>query len=178
VAALDKSRLDETFPGWLRAMTLLVTNYHGQSSFGGGNVLPGDARAGAAVAPPREPDQAGARAPPQEWLNRAFGFSGPGMLSQGHGAARHGAVHDAGHAARIALDGGRTTTLDTVKADPVAVGWYRVTDGDPCAFCALLASRGVVYKEFDTVDLTATQVHNDCGCFGAPAFSRTSSCRR
>jgi hypothetical protein len=74
-----------------------------------------------------------------------------------------------GTASRIALDGGRTTTLDTVKADPVAVGWYRVTDGNPCAFCALLASRGVVYKA-DTVNF---QAHNDCGCTSAPAFSRS-----
>jgi hypothetical protein len=29
---LDAKRLDETWPGWIRAMTLLVTNYHGQSA--------------------------------------------------------------------------------------------------------------------------------------------------
>lgn len=29
--------------------------------------------------------------------------------------------------------GGRQV-IDTVRDDPVALGWYRVTDGDPCAF--------------------------------------------
>jgi hypothetical protein len=32
----------------------------------------------------------------------------------------------------------------------------------------MLAGRGVVYKR-ETVDFKS---HNDCGCFGAPAFSR------
>jgi hypothetical protein len=34
--ALDKSPAGETWPGWLRAMSLLITNYHGQSSFAAG----------------------------------------------------------------------------------------------------------------------------------------------
>jgi hypothetical protein len=43
-----------------------------------------------------------------------------------------------------------------------------VTDDDPCAFCALLASRGLVYKA-ETVGFEA---HNDCACYGMAAFSR------
>lgn len=74
-----------------------------------------------------------------------------------------------GTASRIVMDGSRTTITDTIAADPVAVGWYRLTDGHPCAFCAMLASRGITYKSEKTADF---QSHNDCGCTAAPAFSR------
>ena len=165
---LDAKRLDTTFPGWLRAMTMLVRSYRGQSA----------AAASAAYRAMREQStQSPAPAslvkiapePDPEWLNRAFGYSGPGMLSRDTARPNTALTVTLGTASRVVLDAGRTTTLDTVKADPVAVGWYRVTDGKPCAFCALLASRGIVYKEH-TVDFKA---HNDCGCSGAPAFSRT-----
>jgi hypothetical protein len=49
-----------------------------------------------------------------------------------------------------------------------------VTDGDPCAFCAMLASRpilsdrGAYYRSQKTASFEA---HNDCGCSAAPAFS-------
>jgi hypothetical protein len=106
--------------------------------------------------------------PPQDWLDKAFGYSGPGLFQRDVARPNTALTTTLGTASRIVLDGGRTTTLDTMKADPVAVGWYRVTDDDPCAFCALLASRGVVYKE-DTVGFEA---HNQCACYGMAAFSR------
>jgi hypothetical protein len=112
-------------------------------------------------------------------MSRAFGFSGPSLLFKDTAQPGTALSTTLGTASRIALDGGRTTTLDTVVTDPVAVGWYRVTDGKPCAFCALLASRGIVYKEnsFVTSDVRFTgpgefKVHNDCGCSVAPAFTR------
>lgn len=64
--------------------------------------------------------------------------------------------------------GGRRQVIDTVRDDPVALGWYRVTDGDPCAFCALLASRGAVYKTQQSASFGA---HPSCGCSAEPAFT-------
>lgn len=52
----------------------------------------------------------------------------------------------AGAAQRVVLDGERRTVKDTIDSNAVIVGWRRVTDGDPCAWCAMLASRGAVYK--------------------------------
>lgn len=165
---LDAKRLDETFPGWLRAMILLVTNYHGQSSQAAAAFYRQARRQALDVTTPGSvvrlaPD------PSPEWLTRALGYAAPGMLTRE--AAQPGTALSTtlGTASRIALDGGRTTVLGTVKHDPRAVGYYRVTDGHPCAFCALLASRGVVYKK----DTAGFQAHNDCGCSGAPAFSRS-----
>lgn len=165
--ALDPKRIDATFPGWVQAMTLLVTNYHRMSAAAAGNFYRA-AREHATQSPTPERLIKLAADPAEDWMRRAFGYSGPGMLSRDTAAPRTALTTTLGTAARIAADGGRTTILETVKADPVAVGWYRVTDGQPCAFCALLASRGIVYKE-QTADFKA---HNDCGCTGAPAFQR------
>lgn len=163
----DAKRVTETFPAWVQAMRLLVTSYHAQSAAAAA-VFYRTARAQAVSAQTPPSIVKLAEAPSDEWMTRAFGFSGPGTLSRD--TARPGTALSTtlGTASRIAMDGGRRTILDTVAADPVAVGWYRVTDGHPCAFCALLAGRGVVYKEH-TADFKA---HNDCGCTSAPAFTR------
>lgn len=72
-----------------------------------------------------------------------------------------------GTAMRLVLQGGRDTITGTVAADPRAVGWTRTTSGRPCAFCAMLASRGPVYSE-QTVRFRA---HGKCSC-GAMAVYR------
>ena len=182
--ALDKDRLGETFPGWVRAMSLLVRNYHGQSA-AAASAAYREARAQATMSPAPRSLVKLAPAPSDEWMRQAFGFSGPGMLNKDTARPNTALSTTLGTASRIALDGGRMTTIETVKADPVAIGFYRVTDGAPCAFCALLASRGVVEKStlyvsehsFDASNAKFTgpgmaKVHNDCGCSMAPAFSR------
>lgn len=174
---LDASRLDTTFPGWVRAMTLLVKSYRGQSAAAAAAAYR-VARQDATQSPAPRSLVKFAPDPEPDWLIRAFGFSGPGTLNKDVARPNTALTVTMGTASRIVLDAGRTTIIDTVAADPVAVGWYRVTDGKPCAFCALLASRGVVYKKnsFDRSnahfagDGTA-KVHNDCGCGFSPAFT-------
>ncbi|MEX5637411.1 hypothetical protein [Parafrankia sp. FMc2] len=78
-----------------------------------------------------------------------------------------GLVQAAGAAARLVLDGGRRTVDDTVRADPKAQGWVRVTSGQPCAFCAMLASRGPAYKSDRT---SRFQAHDHCACTSEPVF--------
>ncbi|HSW42704.1 MAG TPA: hypothetical protein VLM76_09370 [Patescibacteria group bacterium] len=72
----------------------------------------------------------------------------------------------AGAAGRLALDGGRQAILDMGTRDPRAMGWQRVTAGDPCAFCAMLASRGVM-REASGADFEA---HDHCACSAEPVF--------
>lgn len=50
-----------------------------------------------------------------------------------------------GSAQRQALAGGRGTVYRTVRESREIVAWRRVTDADPCAWCAMLAARGAVY---------------------------------
>lgn len=60
------------------------------------------------------------------------------------------------------LNGGRDFIIGgtKVKYSGQHGRWRRVTDGKPCAFCAMLASRGPVYS-----DVTVTfEAHPFCGC--------------
>lgn len=84
-----------------------------------------------------------------------------------------------GAASRHVLNGGRQLITEAVTKDKVAIGFARVTDADPCAFCAMLASRGPVYSK-ETATRTTTrskkrgpgeQYHDHCGCTAEPVFS-------
>jgi len=82
---------------------------------------------------------------------------------------------------RHVQNGGRDSLSIGVKKDPVALGYVRVTKGEPCYFCAMLASRGLVYSadSFDESNARFTgahnvKVHDSCACSLAPAFSRDS----
>lgn len=58
-----------------------------------------------------------------------------------------GLSNSSGAAIRQAMNGGRNVTGNVVYADRKIVGYARVTDGNPCWFCALLASRGAVFRK-------------------------------
>lgn len=72
----------------------------------------------------------------------------------------------AGDTARLVMNSGRDTIIESVTADPRALGWSRVTDGNPCAFCRMLASRGPVYR----TKAGGFKAHNHCGCTAEPVF--------
>lgn len=71
-------------------------------------------------------------------------------------------------ATRLVLQGGRDTIMETVRRDRQALGWARITRGQPCYFCAMLASRGAVYKTHETARF---QPHDGCGCQPEPVYS-------
>lgn len=77
-------------------------------------------------------------------------------------------VRVSGAATRHVLDGGRETLQESVRRDRRARGWARVTSGNPCSFCEMLASRGAVY----TATSGAFQTHDHCGCALEPAYQR------
>lgn len=70
-------------------------------------------------------------------------------------------VESSGVASRHVLTGGRQSLLTLLTADPKVHRWIRVTDGDPCGFCAMLASRGPVYL---TEDSAGFKAHDHCAC--------------
>lgn len=72
-----------------------------------------------------------------------------------------------GQVVSLVASGGRDTVLGGVAADPEAIGYQRVTDGDPCAFCRMIASRGIVRYSAESAGF---QAHPHCGCTAAPAF--------
>ncbi|MDG4857350.1 hypothetical protein P8605_04125 [Streptomyces sp. T-3] len=99
---------------------------------------------------------------------------------------------DAGTTAAAAADretlrSGRDLLHRASAADPQTVGWARVTDADPCAWCAMLASRGAVYRSRDAAQIKGRagrmpppvdpedleKYHDLCHCQVVPVYSRT-----
>jgi hypothetical protein len=81
---------------------------------------------------------------------------------------------------RHVIDGARHQVLEDHKSDPVALGYMRMLKStEPCYFCAMLASRGPVYKgdsfarsnDLFTGDGPA-KAHDHCACTLEPVFSR------
>lgn len=83
-------------------------------------------------------------------------------------ARKNAAAQLSGAASKLVLDAGRDTIQQAVRDDAEAIGWARVTDAKPCSFCAMLASRGPVYKSRQSAGF---QAHNHCACVPAPVFS-------
>lgn len=76
-------------------------------------------------------------------------------------------------ASKMVMDAGRATIIDTVHRDQKAKGWARIPEpahskSGTCAFCALLATRGLVYKSERSADFRA---HDGCQCHAEPVFT-------
>lgn len=83
------------------------------------------------------------------------------------GAKDQGLIRVVGTLTKLVLAGGRQTVTGGVQVDRKALGWGRVTSGDPCTFCRTLASRGPVYKSERSADFEA---HDHDGCSAEPLF--------
>lgn len=64
------------------------------------------------------------------------------------------------------LDAGRNLVDVTMRYHGRKGRYRRVTDGQPCAFCAMLAGRGPVYSE----ETAYFESHKHCGCTAEPVF--------
>lgn len=65
------------------------------------------------------------------------------------------------------MEGGREVINQAIRKDRLVKAVARGTSTDPCAFCAMLASRGFVYKSEKTayVGDDVERVHINCHCF-------------
>jgi hypothetical protein len=111
-----------------------------------------------------------------EALTKSLGVTGPSrfkqVVSQGQAPeiAREAAIQaQLGVADRYLHNGSRGAVMSNVKKDKRAVGWQRLSStGTPCAFCALLISRGPVYKSEGQASF---DVHDNDHCFAEPFFT-------
>lgn len=84
------------------------------------------------------------------------------------------AVRMVGSTQYLALEGGRSVMKQSIDADERATGYARVTDNDPCAWCAMLASRGPVYKSAQTAGdprQGGDRYHDHCSCQAWPSWT-------
>lgn len=99
-------------------------------------------------------------------------------------AHREAGARQAAAAERIAMNGGRSTVWNHTQRDRRAVGYIRLSrTGTPCGWCAMLISRGAVYRSQQVAGPTRAQLdsaeyadgdkyHDNCHCYAEPVFSR------
>lgn len=83
-------------------------------------------------------------------------------------------------AQKLAADQGRETVRRAVREDRQAVGYARAAALGACAFCRLMASRGMAYKTAGTAgrdandrfsgDASVAKFHDNCHCGIIPVF--------
>ena len=74
-------------------------------------------------------------------------------------------------AERIVLNAAREPVQQFGKSDPRVIGYVRVSGtGTPCGWCAMLISRGVVYRTKESAGEDNTW-HDNCHCYAEPVYS-------
>lgn len=183
---LNLADLDASTPGWLAVMLALIGVHRADSAQAAARYYREHRAAELADQPGEHPPAADVRPERHAVPNRPAAttsllVTGPSAIkaatSRGvppEQASATALARVTGAAARHALAGGRAVLREAVAADPAALGWIRVTDADPCGFCAMLASRGPVYKTRDAAqwaDGTAGQAfHDGCACTVEPVY--------
>ncbi|MFI2242371.1 VG15 protein [Streptomyces chrestomyceticus] len=103
----------------------------------------------------------------------------PDFLAELDSVMRRVGTNLARDGARLAEQGGRDALREARENDDECIGYYRMTDANPCGFCAMLASRGLVYTETRNAsrrtrtwvdDQDPDQYHPDCHCQTLPLF--------
>lgn len=169
---MDPADLDASFAEWLRVSAPIISQQHQASTALAASYMSAyrASEIGLAAFTPIPAEPISAKA-----LITSMTVTGPVAvkvaMSRGETAERAMAIGEtlsAGAAMRWALAGGRDTILESMRADREVFRWARATSGTPCAFCAMLASRGAVYRSEQTAGF---QAHDSCACFPEPAYS-------
>jgi hypothetical protein len=67
---------------------------------------------------------------------------------------------------RIIANADRETVMGSAVADPKAHGWRRSTQSGACAFCRMVAGRGIIF----THSAGTFACHDHCGCVATPVW--------
>jgi hypothetical protein len=167
--ALDWANLDSTYPRFASEVATLVSKNRRTSSglaaaylraYRVASGLDGDLR----IVIPQMP-------PEQFAVSLRSTSVAAAKSSAARGVAADMAMTNArslasGAMARLVLNAGRSTVVESVRTDPRAAGWRRVLGGGGCDFCVMLAGRGAVYGE-ESADFEA---HDKCGCTTEPVY--------
>lgn len=197
---LDLRRLDATGGEWLRLMVALVLSFRAQSAREASSFYE---QVRAAELPGAEPYRAlwaQSAVTDVDPIRTSLLVTGPVMIKRATANALRtppetsGPVdldrllraesataleRVSGAATRHVLDGARETLRQEGARDGRAVAFTRMSDGDPCYFCALMISRGAVYRSQDSAGRAANdrfdgdgiyKFHDHCGCTVVPVF--------
>ncbi|MER8116281.1 hypothetical protein [Streptomyces sp. NPDC094031] len=89
-------------------------------------------------------------------------------------AHRQAGAQQAAAASRVAMNGGRSSNWTHMSRDRRALGYVRLSrTGTPCGWCAMLISRGPVYKsEKSALFNDGDKYHDHCHCYAMPVWNR------
>ncbi|ATI18709.1 hypothetical protein SEA_DAUDAU_8 [Streptomyces phage Daudau] len=89
-------------------------------------------------------------------------------------AHQQAGARQAAAAERIAMNGGRSTVWNHMQRDRRVIGYIRLSrTGTPCGWCAMLISRGPVYRSGNSAEFAdGDKYHDNCHCYAEPVFSR------
>ncbi|MFE7463097.1 hypothetical protein ACFU6R_03195 [Streptomyces sp. NPDC057499] len=99
-------------------------------------------------------------------------------------AHQQAGARQAATAERLVMNGGRAAVWNHMYRDRRVTGYIRLSrTGTPCGWCAMLISRGVVYRSQQSAgpslaDLQSgdyadgDKYHDNCHCYAEPVFSR------
>lgn len=183
---INLDRLDETAAEWIGFVTDLILLWRGQSVNRALSYYDEFRRAETGQPLPNRGNYRSLVVPELAAIKTSLLVTGPiGVKSRiGKGinpriAKAKALVDVSGAASRHVLAGGRQLVTEAVYKDELAIKYARVTDGDPCAFCAMLAGRGPVYASKETAFRTTARskkrgagqrYHDHCGCTVEPGF--------
>ncbi len=182
---LDKMHVGKTSPDWLRLAIGLITQWRDASSMLAAEHFAKmhELQTGVSIPrPPIAPDL------PDLAVVKDLLWSGPGELKRARlmgladgvdglpnvRADQRARLLSTEVASKLVLSGGRDTTFVAGASDPRALGYMRVADADPCYFCAMLASRGPVYKSAASAG-ELNQWHPHCDCHVEAVFVRNAA---
>jgi hypothetical protein len=83
-------------------------------------------------------------------------------------------LRQASSAERHVLNGARSVIWEGMTKDKGCIGWIRVSrTGTPCGWCAMLISRGAVYRSEKSAsfDADGDMYHDNCKCYAEPVYS-------
>ncbi|MGW3298503.1 VG15 protein [Streptomyces rubiginosohelvolus] len=171
------SRLQETVPDWIEAVRAVVGEYGNASAAAAADFYEAERVAaevtGRFTVPLLEP-------PSDEQVDNSLRWATKDLWPRDPDDPKTTAAQRAplevrldaaekkaeGVAQKLVTDQGRGTVQAAVQQDRLAVGYARAAALGACAFCRLLAARGMVYKQ-DTADFRA---HDGCNCGVIPVF--------
>lgn len=75
---------------------------------------------------------------------------------------------------RLTVNGARSTIWSAAQRDSRVIGYIRLSrTGTPCGWCAMLISRGPVYRSEQSATYAEGDLyHDNCNCYAEPVYSR------
>lgn len=170
-ALVDPYDLDGSFPQWERTSAAVIRHQAQRSAELAAGYYSGfrELEVGEALVVPAVVELT------DNQIAASLRYTGPGAVKRAQRsrtideAMSTGQAMSARSASRMAMSGGRSTVTAAVESDPDCIGYARVTGGRPCSFCAMLASRGAVYKASSSGS-GGFPAHDGCHCGIEPIY--------